>query len=75
MAHSIWTIRYRPFLKYSTVIQYYSSEIYIYPLGPKDPQPSDIYSNILSSIESSVYSTKNSSEACLKILSLDTIDR
>ena len=37
--------------------------------------PSEVYKNILASIRNSNYITDNQSEACLKILALDTIDR
>ena len=47
-------------------------KVYIYP---QQLRPSDVYSNILSSIKSSSYYTDNIDNACIKVLSLDTIDR
>nr|CAD2135029.1 unnamed protein product [Meloidogyne enterolobii] len=48
--------------------------IYIYPDLPYSPQ-SKIYSDILTVVRRSVYFTEDASEACLFILSVDTIDR
>uniref|UniRef100_A0A915N9M8 Exostosin GT47 domain-containing protein n=1 Tax=Meloidogyne javanica TaxID=6303 RepID=A0A915N9M8_MELJA len=48
--------------------------IYIYPDLPYSPQ-SKIYSDILTVLRKSVYFTEDASEACLFILSVDTVDR
>jgi len=48
--------------------------IYIYPDLPNSPQ-SKIYSDILTVLRRSVYFTEDASEACLFILSVDTVDR
>ena len=47
-------------------------KIYVYP---QQLMASGVYENILSSIKSSSYYTDNIDDACIKVLSLDTIDR
>lgn len=49
-------------------------KVFVYPLQ-KGEKMSDSYQNILSSIEGSVFYTPDPAQACLFVLSLDTLDR
>uniref|UniRef100_A0A0N5C8L3 Exostosin domain-containing protein n=1 Tax=Strongyloides papillosus TaxID=174720 RepID=A0A0N5C8L3_STREA len=50
-------------------------KLYVYPNNEQSQEPSLIYSKFLSILRKLPYTTTNASEACLFILSIDTIDR
>jgi len=50
-------------------------KVYIYPESDNNVKISNSYTNILQTIKDSSYYTENAEEACIFVLSLDTLDR